>query len=181
MDFDFSPEEEEFRARVQSFLDANLPSEFDSRDPEFLKQWNQALGEAGWLGFAWPKAAGGGGATIVEQFILKEEMSARRAPPLGSDFMGLTWVGPAIIEPGSDEQKQQFLPELLAGESIWGTGYSEPGSGSAPPVPMRLPRMNPALRPARPMYIDAGNALIAVPTITNAVGSVAKAFSAAKV
>jgi alkylation response protein AidB-like acyl-CoA dehydrogenase len=130
MDFDFSPDEEAFRARVQSFLDANLPSEFDSRDPEFLKQWNQALGEAGWLGFAWPKAAGGGGATIVEQFILKEEMSARRAPPLGSDFMGLTWVGPAIIEHGSDEQKQQFLPELLAGESIWCTGYSEPGSGS---------------------------------------------------
>jgi alkylation response protein AidB-like acyl-CoA dehydrogenase len=130
MDFDFSPEEEAFRVKVQSFLDAHLPSEFDSRDSEFLKQWNQALGDAGWLGFAWPKAAGGGGATIVEQFILKEEMSTRRAPPLGSDFMGLTWVGPAIIEHGSDEQKQQFLPELLAGESIWCTGYSEPGSGS---------------------------------------------------
>ncbi|MBW2270895.1 MAG: acyl-CoA dehydrogenase family protein [Deltaproteobacteria bacterium] len=130
MDFDFSPEEDAFRARVQSFLDAHLPSEFDARDPDFLKQWNRALGEAGWLGFAWPKEAGGGGATIIEQFILKEEMSARRAPPLGSDFMGLTWVGPALIEHGSDEQKQQFLPELLAGESCWCTGYSEPGAGS---------------------------------------------------
>ncbi|MFP6628582.1 MAG: acyl-CoA dehydrogenase family protein, partial [Myxococcota bacterium] len=133
MDFDFSPEEDVFRTRVQKFLDAHLPSDFDprnARDPEFQKQWNQALGEAGWLGFAWPKEAGGGGATIIEQFILKEEMSTRRAPPLGSDFMGLTWVGPAIIQYGSDEQKEKFLPELLAGESLWCTGYSEPGSGS---------------------------------------------------
>ena len=130
MDFDFSPAEDAFRARVQSFLDAHLPAEFEPRDPVFLKQWNKALGEAGWLGYAWPKEAGGGGATIIEQFILKEEMSVRRAPPLGSDFMGLTWVGPAIIQYGSEEQKQQFLPELLAGESIWCTGYSEPGSGS---------------------------------------------------
>jgi alkylation response protein AidB-like acyl-CoA dehydrogenase len=130
MDFDFSPQEEVFRKRVQDFLDEHLPEKFEARDPVFLKQWNHALGAAGWLGFAWPREAGGGGASITEQFILKEEMSARRAPPLGSDFMGLTWVGPAIIQYGTDEQKAQFLPELLAGESVWCTGYSEPGSGS---------------------------------------------------
>ena len=130
MDFDFSQQEQAFRKRVQGFLDEHLPEKFDARDPAFLKQWNRALGAAGWLGFAWPQEAGGGGASIIEQFILKEEMSARRAPPLGSDFMGLTWVGPAIIQYGSEEQKEQFLPELLAGESIWCTGYSEPGSGS---------------------------------------------------
>ena len=136
MDFDFSPEEEAFRSKVREFLDATLPSDYDpdehgyGRNPEFQKKWNQALGKAGWLGYAWPKEAGGGDATIIEQFILKEEMSARRAPALGSDFMGLTWVGPSIIQYGTDEQKQKFLPELLAGESLWCTGYSEPGSGS---------------------------------------------------
>ena len=130
MDFDFSPEEDVFRETVRTFLEENLPHEFDARDPKFLKQWNQALGKAGYLGFAWPKEAGGAGGTIIEQFILKEEMSVRRAPALGTDFMGLTWVGPAIIEYGSDEQKQKFLPEMFAGESIWCTGYSEPGSGS---------------------------------------------------
>jgi alkylation response protein AidB-like acyl-CoA dehydrogenase len=130
MDFDFSAQEQAFRKRVQSFLDEHLPEEFDARDPVFLKQWNRALGSAGWLGYAWPKQAGGGGASIIEQFVLKEEMSARRAPQLGSDFMGLTWVGPAVIQYGTEAQKEQFLPELLAGESVWCTGYSEPGSGS---------------------------------------------------
>jgi len=136
MDFDFSPEEDAFRAKVRDFLDTALPSDYDpaehgyGRNPEFQKKWNQALGDAGWLGYAWPKEAGGGGATIIEQFILKEEMSARRAPALGSDFMGLTWVGPSIIQYGTAEQKKKFLPELLAGKSLWCTGYSEPGSGS---------------------------------------------------
>jgi alkylation response protein AidB-like acyl-CoA dehydrogenase len=130
MDFDFSPEEDAFRESVKNFLDQKLPSEFDPRDPAFLKQWNRDLGNAGYLGFAWPKEEGGAGGSIIEQFILKEETSARRAPPLGTDFMGLTWVGPAIIRYGTEEQKRKFLPEMLAGESVWCTGYSEPGSGS---------------------------------------------------
>ena len=61
MDFDFSPEEEAFRAKVQEFLDEALPADYDPREhgygrnPEFQKQWNQALGKAGYLGYAWPK------------------------------------------------------------------------------------------------------------------------------
>ena len=69
---------------MQSFLDANLPSEFDSRDPEFLKQWNQALGEAGWLGFAWPKAAGGGGAA-------RDRAAERWSWPGWKWAIGLSW------------------------------------------------------------------------------------------
>ena len=59
MDFDFSPEEDVFRAKVRDFLDAALPSDYDpaehgyGRNPEFQKKWNEALGEAGWLGYAW--------------------------------------------------------------------------------------------------------------------------------
>ncbi len=129
MDFHFSPEEEAFRAEVRAFLDKHLP---DSDPPtgEELKRWNHALGDKGWLGFNWPKEYGGYAGTLIEQFILKEETSARRAPPLGSDFMGLTWVGPAIIKHGTEDQKKRFLPELLAGDSIWCTGYSEPDVGS---------------------------------------------------
>ena len=66
----------------------------------------------------------------MEQFILKEEMSVRRAPPLGTDFMGLTWVGPALIQHGSKAQQERFLPDLLECRSIWCTGYSEPDHGS---------------------------------------------------
>ncbi len=129
MDFHFTPEEEAFRAEVRCFLDDHLPSG-DPPSPQEIEHWNRALAEKGWIGFAWPKEAGGTGSGLLEQFILKEEMSARGAPPLGSDFMGLQWVGPSIIMHGTEEQKRRFLPDLLNGRSLWCTGYSEPDVGS---------------------------------------------------
>jgi len=129
MDFDFTPAQNAFRAEVRAFLDANLPDPVPE-NPDFLDGWNRKLRERCWVGFNWPREYGGGGGSLVEQFILKEEMAARRAPPLGRDFMGLTWVGPALIRHGSDEQKRRHLPGILDGTSVWCTGYSEPGVGS---------------------------------------------------
>jgi alkylation response protein AidB-like acyl-CoA dehydrogenase len=129
MDFDFTPAENAFRAEVRAFLDANLPDPVPE-SPEFLDTWNRKLRERGWVGFNWPPEHGGAGGGLIEQFILKEEMAARRAPPLGRDFMGLTWVGPALIRHGSEEQKRRHLPGILDGTSVWCTGYSEPGTGS---------------------------------------------------
>ncbi len=129
MDFNFTAEEEAFRQEVRQFLDENLPAE-GQRGPDFIREWNRKVREKRWVGFSWPKEHGGGGGNVIQQFILKEEMSARRAPPLGSDFMGLTWVGPALIRHGTKEQQEQHLPDLLEGKSLWCTGYSEPGSGS---------------------------------------------------
>jgi len=131
MDFQFSKRDEAFRAEVKAFIAANLPPAHD-RDPtpDEIAAWNAKLAEKRWIGFAWPREEGGGGGSVIEQFILKEEMSKARAPALGSDFMGLAWVGPALIRHGTREQKQRFLPDLLAGRSLWCTGYSEPGIGS---------------------------------------------------
>ena len=66
----------------------------------------------------------------MEQVILKDEMARRRAPALGSCFMGLAWVGPSIIQYGTEEQKQKYIPDILDGKYQWCTGYSEPDSGS---------------------------------------------------
>ena len=66
----------------------------------------------------------------MEQVILKEEMAKARAPYLGTCFMGLSWVGPAIIEYGTEEQRRRFIPDILDGKYQWCTGYSEPDSGS---------------------------------------------------
>jgi alkylation response protein AidB-like acyl-CoA dehydrogenase len=129
MDFKLSPEEEKFRNEVRRFLDENLPPE-GKRDPAFLGEWNRKVREKGWVGFSWPKEVGGGGGSIMEQVILKEEMSKRRAPPLGTCFMGLSWVGPAIVQYGTEEQKKRFIPDILDGKYQWCTGYSEPGAGS---------------------------------------------------
>ena len=130
MDFHFTPEEEAFRAEVRAFLDENLPAGTNQNDPKFIAEWNRKAREKRWIGFSWPKEVGGGGATIMQQVILKEEMSKRKAPSLGTCFMGLAWVGPAIIQYGTEAQKQRFIPDILDGSYQWCTGYSEPGSGS---------------------------------------------------
>jgi len=129
LDFDLTPEEEAFRAEVRAFLDAQLPPEA-ARGPGFAREWQRAVRERRWVGFAWPREVGGGGGTLMQQVILKEEMAKRRAPPLGTSFMGLAWVGPAIIQYGTPEQRQRFVPDILDGKVQWCTGYSEPGVGS---------------------------------------------------
>jgi len=130
MDFNFTPEEESFRAEVRAFLDQNLPKGANTGDPAFIAEWSKKVRAKRWVGFSWPVAVGGGGASIMQQVILKEEMAKRKAPSLGTCFMGLAWVGPAIIQYGTEAQKQRFIPDILDGKYQWCTGYSEPGSGS---------------------------------------------------
>jgi alkylation response protein AidB-like acyl-CoA dehydrogenase len=123
MDFDLGSDELAFRDEVRAFLDENLPVK-DMRD------WQRKVRQKRWVGFSWPREVGGGGGTLMQQVILKEEMAQRKAPPLGTCFMGLAWVGPALIEYGSEAQKQRFIPDILDGKYQWCTGYSEPGTGS---------------------------------------------------
>ncbi|HXX47465.1 MAG TPA: acyl-CoA dehydrogenase family protein, partial [Myxococcota bacterium] len=130
MDFRLSPQEEAFRDEVRRFLDENLPADASRADFRFLVDWNRKVRAKGWVGFSWPKEVGGGGGSLMEQVVLKEEMSKRKAPPLGSCFMGLAWVGPAIIQYGTEEQKRRFVPDILDGAYQWCTGYSEPATGS---------------------------------------------------
>jgi len=129
MDFQLTEKEEAFRNEVRAFLDENLPAP-EERGPEFAGEWARKVREKRWVGFSWPKEVGGGGGSIMEQVILKDEMAQRKAPPLGSCFMGLAWVGPSLIEYGTEEQKQRFIPDILDSKYQWCTGYSEPDSGS---------------------------------------------------
>jgi len=130
MDFRLTPEQEAFRDEVRRFLDENLPEGANRMDPRFVMEWNKKVRAKRWVGFSWPKEVGGGGGGLMEQVVLKEEMAKRKAPPLGSCFMGLAWVGPAIIQYGTEAQKQRFIPDILDGAYQWCTGYSEPGTGS---------------------------------------------------
>jgi alkylation response protein AidB-like acyl-CoA dehydrogenase len=129
MDFTLTKEEEAFRDEVRDFIKEHLSAEA-RKAPGFLANWLKAVRKKRWVGFNWPREYGGGGGGIMEQVILKEEMAKADAPPLGLCMMGLQWVGPAIIEYGTEEQKQMFLPEILDSQYQWCTGYSEPGSGS---------------------------------------------------
>ena len=129
MDLSYTPEEEAFRARVREWIAANRPASDKQPSTEDLRAWQLRLHQAGFLGAAWPKEHGGAGLSPMEQAILNEEFARANAPtPLGS--MGISWVGPAILRFGTEEQKRRFVPRLLRGDDIWATGYSEPGAGS---------------------------------------------------
>ena len=129
MDFEYTESEQNFREEVKSFLAENLPPKKE-RDRNFLKSWLEKVREKGWVGFSWPKEFGGSDGGLIEQAILKEEMALAKAPPLGTSFMGLAWVGPGIMQYGTEEQKKRFIPDILDSKVVWCTGYSEPNHGS---------------------------------------------------
>jgi alkylation response protein AidB-like acyl-CoA dehydrogenase len=139
MDFRFAPQEEAFRRELRSWLAAHLPRDYDpdryewemAADERFRTQiaWHKRLYDGGWVGIHWPKEYGGRGATLIEQFIFREELDRVRAPR-PANVLGLLMAGPVIMHWGTEEQKRRYLPKILSGEEIWCEGLSEPGSGS---------------------------------------------------
>jgi alkylation response protein AidB-like acyl-CoA dehydrogenase len=78
---------------------------------------------------AWPEEFGGRGASPWEQTAVREEMWAHHEPR-GAQYMGVNWVGPAIMRHGTPEQQRTHLPAIARGEVIWCQGFSEPDAGS---------------------------------------------------
>ncbi|MGH3738505.1 MAG: acyl-CoA dehydrogenase family protein [Micromonosporaceae bacterium] len=85
------------------------------------------LGSDGWLGVGWPVAYGGRGFSDVEQQIFVNE-AARAYVPL--PYVTLQTVGPTLMRYGTEEQKQRFLPGILAGDLHFAIGYTEPEAGT---------------------------------------------------
>lgn len=95
----------------------------------FFRIWQRKLFEAGYAGLAWPAEYGGRGADIAEQAIFTEETDRAGAPDRVNSI-GDGFAGPTIIDFGTEEQKQRFLPPILKGDEIWCQLFSEPGAGS---------------------------------------------------
>ncbi len=130
MDMSYTPEEEAFRTRVRTWLEANVPPPGSLADDlEAARAWQRKLHAAGFLAVAWPTEYGPAGLSPMEQSILNEELARVRAPGV-VNAMAIWWVGPAIMRYGTEEQKQRFIPKILNAEEIWATGYSEPSAGS---------------------------------------------------
>lgn len=91
------------------------------------KQVIRQLGTDGWLGIGWPEEYGGQARSMVEQLIFTD-VAADHGVPI--PYLTLNTVGPTIMRYGTDEQKEHFLPRILAGDLHFSIGYSEPGSGT---------------------------------------------------
>ncbi len=87
----------------------------------------RTLGKDGWLGIGWPQEIGGQGLTMVEQAIFSDEATQADVPlPL----LTINSVGPAIAAHGTEQQRAELVPGILAGEIHFAIGYSEPSSGT---------------------------------------------------
>ena len=137
MELDYSPEDEAFRLEIRSWLKDNLPKGwfdpgFEMSNDErkkFNDEWPTKLFEGGWICATWPKEYGGKGLTTMQGVVLSEEFANAKAP-MRADFFGDTLVGPTLLQWGTEEQKKEFLPQILNGSMRWCQGFSEPNSGS---------------------------------------------------
>lgn len=137
MDLTYPPEAEAFRAEIRVWLEEHLPEGwfdegFELHGEErkrFNEEWVRQLFDGGWICASWPAEYGGKGLSVIENVVLTEEFARARAP-MRADFFGDTLVGPTILQWGSEEQKQEYLPKILKGQMSWCQGFSEPEAGS---------------------------------------------------
>ena len=132
----------QFREEVASWLEENFPPSLkgvpmglEGESPEGaadFETWRQRLADKGWGAPTWPKAYGGAGLSHPQAKIISQEMAKAGGfnpiPLLAG--MGVTMVGPTILEYGTDDQKARHLQGIASGEIRWCLGLSEPNAGS---------------------------------------------------
>ncbi|HEX6237602.1 MAG TPA: acyl-CoA dehydrogenase family protein [Acidimicrobiales bacterium] len=135
MDFDLGERAAALRSRLRELIATHIADDYlgaftdDPADLDVAQRFCKVLAEEGLLTVAWPTEYGGGGGSLWDQTVVREEMWAHHEPR-GAQYMGLNWVGPAIMAHGTEEQKRKHLPAIAAGEVIWCQGFSEPDAGS---------------------------------------------------
>lgn len=131
---------ETFREETRAWLEDNCPQEmrnlsFHWEDAHLIysrpeaKVWLERMAARGWVAPTWPSEYGGGGLDPEHAAVLSQEMK-RISATAPSSGMGLTMIGPTLLEYGTEEQKQRHIPKICDGSIRWCQGYSEPGAGS---------------------------------------------------
>lgn len=125
----------ELRHLLREMIVRHLPEGFrgafteGASGQELANAFCERLAEKSLLTMSWPREFGGANASIWEQAALREEMWAHHEPR-GAQYMGLNWVGPAIMKFGTPEQRAFHLPAIAGAKSVWCQGFSEPEAGS---------------------------------------------------
>ncbi|HET6774427.1 MAG TPA: acyl-CoA dehydrogenase family protein [Acidimicrobiales bacterium] len=135
LDYDQGPEVADLRSQLRRLIADHVPADYlgaftdDPADLEVAQSFCRLLAAEGLLCAAWPEEFGGRGASPWEQTAVREEMWAHHEPR-GAQYMGVNWVGPALMRHGTPDQQRLHLPPIAAGEVIWCQGFSEPDAGS---------------------------------------------------
>jgi alkylation response protein AidB-like acyl-CoA dehydrogenase len=138
MEFGWSAEQSAFRRSVEEFLARELPADWESiaiKSPgskamtDFSREFCPKLAAAGLLVPHWPVEYGGRAAPPWEHFILGELMW-EAGEPRGPQYYNVNWIGPAVMQFGTPEQKAMHLRRMAAGDVVWSQGFSEPSAGS---------------------------------------------------
>ena len=124
---------ETLRLEVRAWLDdilAGMPPE--KRAEGYMgvdAAFSRTLGARGWLGMAWPKQYGGGERSMLERYVVVEELLVAGAP-CGAHWAADRQSGPLLLRFGQEHIKQAMLPRMARGELFFCIGMSEPNSGS---------------------------------------------------
>ena len=129
----FTPEQVALRNELRVYFAEMMTPEVtaaafagETGDPACLEAVKK-MGRDKWLGAGWPTEYGGRGLGPVEQFIFMNESWRAGAP---TPFLSINTVGQTIMQFGNQEQKEYFLPRILAGDLHFSIGYTEPESGT---------------------------------------------------
>jgi alkylation response protein AidB-like acyl-CoA dehydrogenase len=132
VDFTLTSEQELIRSSAREFCDREIAP--------FARDWDRAeemdrgivakLAEVGWLGASLPDAYGGLGLDTVSYTLIGEELGRADSSVRGIVSVSNGLVGKTVARWGTEEQKQQWLPRLCAGEGLGCYALTEPGSGS---------------------------------------------------
>lgn len=127
-----SPQEAEFRREIRAWAHAHLPAELCWReDHEALIAVDRILSDAGLLAPGWPARYGGRGLPAGLVSVLTSELESLGVQRAKSpSHQGINNFGPTLIKHGTSEQKQRYLPQILAVSELWCQGFSETEAGS---------------------------------------------------
>ena len=132
MTFELSDEQEAFRKVVRDFATAEIAPHAEAwdRDHTFPVDTVLAMGELGLFGLPFPEEYGGGGADLTTLCVAIEELGRVDQSMAITLEAGVGLGANPVFQFGTEEQKQEWLPDLVAGRALGGFGLTEPDAGS---------------------------------------------------
>jgi len=129
MKLTLTEEQEMLKKTARDFLADKCSKKFikqmEESETGYSRELWQEMAELGWMGLAFPEKYGGGDMSFLDLAVLLEEMGRACLP--GPFFSTVVLGGLTILDLGSEEQKQEYLPKLIRGEKVFTLALTEPG------------------------------------------------------